>query len=92
MLMTRDDVIVLLTGILKFCENHWMFADLDEKEIEDSYRDLERWDSDKRIAYGLIEWLEDNNDCLEEIAWSVDMALTQLHMTHPHHEKYLDEI
>lgn len=89
--MSRDDVIVLLRGIMKYCENHWMFADLDEKEIEDSYKDLERFDSDHRVAYGLIEWLEDEKDYLDEIKWSVDTVLSALHATHPNHRDYLDE-
>lgn len=91
MIMTRDDTIVLLTGIMKYCENHWMFADLDEKEIADSYADLNRFDSDRKVAYGLIEWLEDEKDCLEEIRWSIDLALDVLRMTHPNHKDYLDE-
>lgn len=91
MIMTRDDTIVLLNGIMKYCESHWMFADLGEKEIEDSYKDLERFDSDHKVAYGLIEWLEDNKNCLEEIKWSIDLVLDVLHMTHPNHKDYLKE-
>lgn len=89
--MSQDDVIVLLRGIMKYCENHWMFADLDEKEIEDSYKDLERFGSDHRVAYGLIEWLEDEKDCLDEIKWSVDTVLSALHEAHPNHAAYLNE-
>ena len=52
---------------------------------------MNRFDSDHKVAYGLIEWLEDERDCLEEIRWSIDLALDVLHMTHPNHKDYLDE-
>ena len=89
--MTRDDTIALLHDIMKYCEANWMFADLDEEEIEDSYKDLEKFDTDHRVAYDLIEWLEDWKDCLEEIRQSVDTALDALHAIHPNHKDYLDE-
>lgn len=89
--MSRDDVIVLLRGIFKYCEEHWMFADLSDEEIRHNYEDLNRFDFDHWVAYGLIEWLEDVKDSLDEIRWSVDLALDVLHMTHPNHKDYLNE-
>ena len=75
---TRDDYITILYGIFKSCENHWMFSDLDEEEIEQSYRDLNRAGKDAVITKGLIEFLEEEYETLEDIRWSVDLALAFL--------------
>ena len=77
--MTREDAIVLLNGIMKYCEQHWMFADLDDEEITQSYQDLDKFDSDVEIRYGLVEFLKDNRDCLDEdLKWSIDAVLTYM--------------
>ena len=80
MIVTRDDMIVLLFGITKYCENHWMFADLDDEEIKASYDSLYNFD-DEETANGIIDFLTDWRDELEEIRWSVDVVLDYLHMS-----------
>lgn len=76
--MTRDDILVLLNGIIHNMEDHWVFADLDDDEIAQSYRDLDRFDSDVEVGYGLVEFLEDWKDAFEEIAWSIDLVCSYI--------------
>lgn len=82
MIVNREDIKVLLFGILKYCEEHWMLADLDEDEIKAEYDSIDDFDS-KETAEGFISYLSDNYDCLEEIKWSVDIALDYLRMCYP---------
>lgn len=76
--MTRKDVIVLLNGIMHYFEDHWAFADLSDEEIADSYKDLDKFDSDEVIYYGLIEYLKEYRDSFEEIAWSIDAVVNYM--------------
>lgn len=86
MILTRDDIIALLHGIMRFCDEHWMFADLDEDMKEEAFRDIDRFDAED-IAPGIIGFLEDNRDCLEEISWSIGVVLDYMNSSRrPVHE------
>lgn len=76
--MTREDALVLLNGLMHYFEDHWAFADLSDEEIEDSYKDLNKFDSDEDIRYGLIECLKDYRDAFEEVAWCIDTVVAYM--------------
>ena len=73
--MERDDVLVLLEGIWKYCLNAWIFEDLTDEELKQEFSKLPSFDSDPEVAYGIIEFLKDWRDALEDIQWSIDQVL-----------------
>ena len=86
-MMTRDDFLVLLNGIMRYCEDRWMFADLDEEEIRQAYADLNRFDSDEDIGMGILSWLEDERDICEEIDWSIGIVCDYIRTCFPHRKE-----
>lgn len=88
MIVTREDIVVLLHGIFKHIENCWGFVDLTEEELAAEYESLNRFDSDDDVRYGIIEFLKDAKDTYEDISWSIDMVLDYMLANIPNYEEW----
>lgn len=74
--MTREDIVVMLTGIVEWLDSTWYYAD-DEEQIDLDKAIMQDFDSSEEQIDGICQWLEDLRS-IEEIRWSIDICLNYL--------------
>ena len=72
--MTREDIVVLLVGIVDWLDSTLYYADDEEQKELDKACAMSFDDSEEQVC-GFCQWLEDLHDDFEDIRWSIDICL-----------------
>ena len=72
--MTREDMIVLLSGFLHYDEDNWGFVGLSDEEIQAEYDNVDHFDDSEDSLDNWHSYLVDRLEVYPEISFYINLC------------------